>query len=194
MGWTTPRDWTYELATSAKMDEVSDDLSWLGGNATTRSKGRPHCRVQCPTFSTSTSGSWVALSAGGGVGFNTSVGSDPTTYAPLIDVGSMWVNGASYITIPNAGFWLVSAYTKCTSTNNDGVRGIAISSAASGGGTIYAAATAPAMTTASTNPSMCASTLVQLSAGSLHCSVLHSAGAVSITFAPVIFSAIYMMV
>lgn len=189
MAWTTPHDFaTLEEVTAATMDGVSDDLSWLGGNATTPSKGRPHCRVECSTFTTSTSGSWVALNAGSNIGFHSAI------TGSLANVGSMWVDGASYITIPNAGFWLVSAYTKCTSTNNDGVRGIAISSAASGGGTIYAAATAPALTTATTNPSVCASTLVQLSAGSLYCSVLHSAGLVSITFAPVIFSAIYMMV
>lgn len=186
MGWTTPRDWTYELATSAKMDEVSDDLSWLGGNATTPSKSRPHCRVYdaSKNHAAGSSGDWVAVE------FDSS-----TT-----DVGpsAMYTASAAYITIPTTGFWLLSAYAQWTTVDATGVRGLALSDGAVSGavptGSIYTMATAPGSGNARSKVSVSCSTLVQLTASTrIYCAIFQSAG-VALTVSPIVLSAIYMMV
>lgn len=116
MAWTTPRTWAVnEVLTAANMNTyISDDISYLGIS-------RPHCQVRDASLSHTSSGNWV----------------NPSWDALTTNVGSMAVSSSGYVTMPSAGF-----YTICVNgdiaANNTGARGLMLSSAASGGGTVYA--------------------------------------------------------
>lgn len=165
---------------------VSNNLSWLGGNATTPSLSRPHCRVyDAEKFHTAlSSGDWID------VHFD-----NATT-----DVGpsAMYTQDASYVSIPASGFWLLSAYAQWTTVDGTGVRGIALASGAVSSqvpsGTIHAMATAPGSGHVRSKVSASVTTLVQLSANAkVHCSIFQSSG-IQLTVSPIVLSAVYVMV
>lgn len=117
MAWNTPRDWaTNEAVTSANMDTyVSDNLTWLGTS-------RPHGRATDASFSHTSSNSWLSPAWST---VNTSVG------------GAVFSAGNGYFTALTAGFYLLGA-DGTYAANATGARGIMLSSAANGGGTVYA--------------------------------------------------------
>lgn len=188
MTWSTPRDWaSLEQVSSGNMDTyLSNNLSWLGGNATTPSLSRPHCRVydDSKNHAASSSGDWID------VAFD-----NATT-----DVGpsAMYTQDASYVSIPTGGFWLISAYAQWTTNDATGVRGIALASAAVSsqvpGGTIFAMGHAPGSGAVRSKVSANATTLVQLSANTkVYCSLYQSSG-IQLTVSPIVLSAVYVMV
>lgn len=191
MTWSTPRDWaSLEQVSSGNMDTyLSNNLSWLGGNATTPSLSRPHCRVydNSKNHAASSSGDWIDIAF-----------DNATT-----DVGpsAMYTQDASYVSIPAGGFWFLSAYAQWTTVDGTGVRGIALADAAVSsqvpggtGGTIHTMATAPGASAVRSKVSASCSTLVQLAANAkVYCSIFQSAG-VSLTVAPIVLSAVYVMV
>lgn len=115
MAWNTPRTWaTNEVLTSANMNTyVSDDLSWLGSV-------RPHCQVRDATGPTGVA-SWV----------------NPSWDAITTNVGSMAGAGTGFVTATTAGFYLIGASCTFGSDGTAGVRALMLSSAATGGGTVY---------------------------------------------------------
>ena len=115
MAWNTPRTWaTNEVLTSANMNTyVSDDLSWLGSV-------RPHCQVRDATGPTGTA-SWV----------------NPSWDAITTNVGSMAASSTGFVTASTAGFYLIGASCTFGSDGTAGVRALMLSSAATGGGTVY---------------------------------------------------------
>lgn len=116
MDWTTPRTWSVnEKLTHANMNTyLSDDLSWLGIS-------RPHGRVTDASFSHTSSGSWLT----------------PSWDSISTNVGAGFATSTGYFTAPAAGFYLVGA-DATFAANATGARGIMLSSAADGGGTVYA--------------------------------------------------------
>lgn len=188
MAWSTPRTWaTLEAVTAANMNTyVSDDLSWLGGNATTPSKSRPHCRVYDDEkfHAAPSSGDWI------------DVAFDHVT----TDVGpsAMYTQNASYVSIPADGFWLLSAYAQWTTNDATGVRGIALASGAVSSqvpsGTIFAMSHAPGSGAVRSKVSASVTTLVQLSANTkVYCSLYQSSG-IQLAVSPIVLSAVYVMV
>ena len=121
MAWNTPRTWaTNEVLTSANMNTyVSDDLSWLGSV-------RPHCQVRDATGPTGTE-SWV----------------NPSWDAITTNVGSMAASSTGFVTAPTAGFYLIGASCTFGSDGTAGVRALMLSSAATGGGTVYCQSNVP---------------------------------------------------
>ena len=121
MAWNTPRTWaTNEVLTSANMNTyVSDDLSWLGSV-------RPHCQVRDATGPTGTA-SWV----------------NPSWDAITTNVGSMAASSTGFVTASTAGFYLIGASCTFGSDSTAGVRGLMLSSAANGGGTVYCQSNVP---------------------------------------------------
>lgn len=181
MGWTDPDLGDFavdEEITAAKMDTyVKDNLSWLGID-------RPHCRVQDASRShvTGSSGDWI------GVEFDSAT----TNVGP----SSMWTDGVSYVSIPAAGFWLISGYAQWTTNDATGVRGVALSSgavsSATPSGTIFVMNTAPGSAAIRSKVSVSCSTLVYLAANTqVYCSIFQSSG-IALTVAPVVLSAIWM--
>lgn len=165
---------------------VSNNLSWLGGNATTPTLSRPHCRVydDSKNHAAASSGDWV----------------DVAFDEKLTDVGpsAMWTDDATYVSIPAGGFWLISAYAQWTTNDGTGVRGIALASGAVSSqvpsGTIYTMATAPGSSAPRAKVSASCTTLVQLSTNDkVYCSIYQSSG-IQLTVSPIVLSAVYVMV
>lgn len=152
MAWSTPRTWaTLEAVTAANMNTyVSDDLSWLGIS-------RPHGRATDASFSHTSSGNWLS----------------PSWDSISTNVGSGFSTSTGYFSPPNAGFYLLGA-DATYAANATGARGIMLSSAASGGGTIYAQNFSPSQSIAVASA---VTTGVQLSAGSaVYVSLLQGSG------------------
>lgn len=118
MAWTTPRTWSVnEVLTSANMNQfISDDLSWMGIS-------RPHGRATDGSFSHTSSNNWLSPSW------------DGDSISP--NVGTGFATSTGYFTAPNTGFYLLGADATFAS-NATGARAIMLSSAANGGGTVYA--------------------------------------------------------
>ena len=116
MAWNTPRTWSVnEKLTAANMNTyISDDLSWLGIS-------RPHGRVGDASFSHNSSGNWLT----------------PSWDSISTNVGGGFATGTGYFTAPVAGFYLLGAGATFSS-DATGARAIMLSSAANGGGTVYA--------------------------------------------------------
>ena len=121
MAWSTPRTWaTLEAVTAANMNTyVSDDLSWLGIS-------RPHGRATDASFSHTSSGSWLS----------------PSWDSIATNVGTGFATSTGRFSPPNAGFYLLGA-DATYAANATGARGIMLSSATNGGGTIYASNFSP---------------------------------------------------
>ena len=152
MAWSTPRTWaTLEAVTAANMNTyVSDDLSWLGIS-------RPHGRVTDASFSHNSSGSWLS----------------PSWDSIATNVGTGFATSTGHFSPPNAGFYLLGA-DATYAANATGARGIMLSSATNGGGTIYAQNFSPSQSIAVASA---ITTGVQLSAGSdVYVSLLQGSG------------------
>jgi len=152
MAWSTPRTWaTLEAVTAANMNTyVSDDLSWLGIS-------RPHGRATDASFSHTSSGSWLS----------------PSWDSIATNVGTGFATSTGRFSPPNAGFYLLGA-DATYAANATGARGIMLSSATNGGGTIYAQNFSPSQSIAVASA---ITTGVQLSAGSdVYVSLLQGSG------------------
>lgn len=154
MGWTDPDLGDFavdEEITAAKMDTyVKDNLSWLGID-------RPHGRVTDASFSHTSSGNWLS----------------PSWDSISTNVAGGFATSTGYFNPPAGGFYTLGADTTFAA-NATGARGIMLSSAANGGGTIYAANFSPSQ---SIGVSCAVSTGVQLSAFSaVYVSLLQGSG------------------
>lgn len=116
MAWNTPRTWAVnEVLTAANMNTyVSDDLSWLG-------TGRPHGRATDASFSHTSSANWLS----------------PSWDSIATNVGAGFATSTGFFQAPTAGFYLLGA-DAAFAANATGARGIMLSSAANGAGTVYA--------------------------------------------------------
>lgn len=118
MAWIAPRTWAVnEVLTAANMNTyISDDLSWMGTS-------RPHCRANDSSFSHTSSGNWQNPSW--------------NSVSPNVGPSAPAAAGTGYIAVPAAGFYLIGAGATFDS-NATGARGLMLSSAANGAGTIHA--------------------------------------------------------